>query len=214
MARVCPHCKALATFTRRWSNSSASRDGDIDPDKPLLFCDTCDNCESPVCGACAAGSTLDEEPCVWPEVTPYVIQYKAYPDVPEAISIAASEAHQALGADAPHASIAMARAVIEATAKDKGVTVNGIYNKIEQLAVRGYITPTLKEAAHEIRFAGNEVAHGDLVATPIGVAEAAEVVDLMDVILERVYQEPAKVALVRASREARRSGQQPTSGEG
>lgn len=32
----------------------------------------------------------------------------------------------------------------------------------------------------------------------------------MDAIFERVYQEPAKVARVRASREARRNGQEPT----
>lgn len=210
MARVCPHCKVTATFTRRWSNSSASRDGDIDPDNPLLFCETCNNCGSPVCGAYPAGSTLDETPWVWPEAVPDAIQYKAFPDVPQAIAIAASEAHQALGANAPHASVAMARAVIEATAKDKGVTVNGIYNKIEQLAADRHITPSVKEAAHEIRSAGNEAAHGDLVETPMSIAEAAEIVELMDTILERVYQEPAKVARVRASREARANRQEPT----
>ena len=47
----------------------------------------------------------------------------------------------------------------------------------------------MREAAHEIRFAGNEAAHGDLVET-ISVEEAAEVVELVDAILERVYHEP------------------------
>ena len=38
---------------------------------------------------------------------------------------------------------------------------------------------------------------------PITVDDAAQIVDLMDAILERVYQEPARVARVRSSREAR-----------
>jgi hypothetical protein len=61
----------------------------------------------------------------------------------------------------------------------------------------------MRLAAHEVRFAGNEAAHGDLVDEPITADDAAEIVALMDAILERVYQEPAKVARVRASREAR-----------
>jgi hypothetical protein len=68
----------------------------------------------------------------------------------------------------------------------------------------------MREAAHEIRFAGNEAAHGDLVET-ISVEEAAEVMELMDAILERVYQEPAKVA--RASREARKNREVATQAE-
>ena len=44
----------------------------------------------------------------------------------------------------------------------------------------------------------------------MGVDEATEIVDLMDAILERVYQEPAKVARVRASREARKAASQAT----
>jgi len=103
----------------------------------------------------------------------------------------------------------MARAVIEATAKDKGITNGDVQAKINQLAADGHISAAMKEAAHEIRFAGNEAAHGDLVGEPIGIDEAAEVVELMDAILERVYQEPAKVARVRASREARRNHQAP-----
>jgi hypothetical protein len=63
----------------------------------------------------------------------------------------------------------------------------------------------MKEAAHEIRFAGNEVAHGDLVAEPLGKEDAEEIVSLMDTILERVYQEPAQVARIRQQRENRKA---------
>jgi hypothetical protein len=103
----------------------------------------------------------------------------------------------------------MARATLEATAKDKGITSGTIPFKIEQLAANGHISEAMKEAAHEIRFAGNEAAHGDILGELISVQEATEIVELLDAILERVYQEPAKVARVRASRLARQSGQQP-----
>ena len=102
----------------------------------------------------------------------------------------------------------MARAVIEATAKEKGITA-ATFTPRSSASANGHISEAMKEAAHEIRFAGNEVAHGDLVEEPISVEDATEVVELMDAILERVYQEPAKVARVRASREARRNRQVP-----
>ena len=136
-------------------------------------------------------------------IWPVVMARMDYPDVPEAIARAAREAHQALAASAPRASVVMARATIEATAKDKGITSGNLVSKIEELQAAGHISEAMKEAADEIRLAGNEVAHSDIVAEKISVADAREIADLMDAILERVYQEPAKVARVRASRLAR-----------
>jgi Domain of unknown function (DUF4145) len=194
MTRVCPHCNVSSHFTTMWSDNW---DEFSDPDEQLMrFCEVCDNCNKPICGIYAAA---DDRPLVWPSV----VTRKSYPDMPEAIAVAASEAHQALGADAPRASVAMARATVEATAKERGISKGNLESKIDQLAKDGHISEAMRLAAHEIRFAGNEVAHGDLVDEPITVDDAAEIVDLMDAILERVYQEPAKVGRVRASREAR-----------
>jgi len=57
----------------------------------------------------------------------------------------------------------------------------------------------MRDAAHAIRFAGNEAAHGDLAEEPITPT------NLMDAIaiLLRVYQEPAQVEHVRERRKAR-----------
>jgi hypothetical protein len=69
----------------------------------------------------------------------------------------------------------------------------------------GHISEAMREAAHEIRFAGNEAAHGgDVVMEQLGTEDAQEIVGLMDAILERVYQEPARVARIREKRELRR----------
>ena len=108
----------------------------------------------------------------------------------------------------------MARAAVEATAKERGITKGNLESKIDQLAKDDHISEAMRLAAHEIRFAGNEAAHGDLVDEPITVDDAAEIVDLMDAILERVYQEPAKVARVRASREARQKPKEPSEASG
>lgn len=177
----------------------------------IVFAEQCDNCGKPVCGIRSSIGTRyesryrDKEEEEYEIVWPVTVVCPAYPDVPEGIASAAREAHRVLATSAPRASVAMARATLEATARDKGITSGTIQSKIERLAADGHISEAMKEAAHEIRYAGNEAAHGDILSEPISVDDAKEIVDLMDAILERVYQEPAKVARVRASRDARRS---------
>jgi len=61
----------------------------------------------------------------------------------------------------------------------------------------------MRATAHEVRFAGNEAAHGDLAEEPIMADDAGDVLDLMDAFLLRVYQEPAQVGYVRQRRKAR-----------
>ncbi|WP_456600665.1 DUF4145 domain-containing protein [Blastococcus sp. SYSU DS0616] len=129
---------------------------------------------------------------------------KDYPDVPEAIREAASEVHQCLSIGAIRGAIAIARAVVEATAKDQGITTGTLQQKIDGLANAGKIRPDTQDAAHEVRLDGNEIAHGDLAATPPDVAEAEEIVALMDEVLEEVYEGPARVARARANRAARK----------
>jgi Domain of unknown function (DUF4145) len=201
MTRVCPHCNVVAHFTEVWSRSSVDDDLFHVAGIFARFCWVCDNCARPICGVYLSSGSIADPPLVWPEA----VMFKTYPDVPEAIAAAASEAHQALGALAPRASVAMARATVEATAKDKGITGRNLEVKIDNLAGASLISETMRVAAHEVRFAGNEAAHGDLVDEPISVEDAEEILRLMDAILHRVYQEPAEIARVRAKREGRRS---------
>jgi hypothetical protein len=137
---------------------------------------------------------------------PKVIGGKEFSDVPEHIAETADEAHQCLSIEANRGAIALARAVVEATAKEQGVEKGNLQSKIDEMATLGIISEAMKDAAHEIRFAGNEVAHGDLAEEPIDQEDAQEVLQLMDAILMRVYQEPAQVARVRARREGRQRG--------
>ncbi len=128
---------------------------------------------------------------------------KEFLDVPPAIAAAASEVHSCLSIHASRAAIAVARAVVEATAKDKGITGGSLQQKIDKLAGQGLIRDHTRQAAHELRLDGNSIAHGDLATQPPDSTEAEEIVALMDELLEEVYQQPARVARVRQSRAKR-----------
>ncbi|MFR9795829.1 DUF4145 domain-containing protein [Streptomyces sp. MS06] len=125
---------------------------------------------------------------------------RVYDDVPEAIASMAIEAHQCLSIEANRAAVALARAVVEATAKDRGIKTGTLEKKIDKLFEQHLIREYVKDAAHEVRFGGNEVAHGDLVAEPMDNVTATEILGLMDEILDEVFQSPARVRHRRAQR--------------
>jgi hypothetical protein len=100
--------------------------------------------------------------------------------------------------------------VVEAIAKDKGITKGSLKAKIDALRSADLINEAMKETAEEIRLAGNEAAHGDLVSEQLTIDDADEIVGLMDLMLERIYREPAELARIRTKRERRSQAQQPS----
>jgi hypothetical protein len=197
VALQCPHCGVYANFTKRWQGDEVAP---WRQDK--VACLTCDQCLRPIAAITESWGPLKE---YWPKrILPY-----DFPDVPEEIAATASEAHLCLDAGAPRGGVALARAVVESVAKDKGIVNSKLVEKIDALHAAGHISEAMREAAHEIRFAGNEVAHGDLVVEPLGPESAEGIVSLMDEILHRVYQEPAQVARIRVDRERRKQGLPP-----
>ncbi|MFD5837647.1 DUF4145 domain-containing protein [Streptomyces collinus] len=123
---------------------------------------------------------------------------RTFPDVPAAIESLAVEAHDCLSIKADRAAVALARAVVEASAKEKGVARGSLIAKIDELHQLGLLRGHIKEAAHEVRFGGNEVAHGDL--TPVDHEAAEEILTLMDEVLNDLFQSPARVARARQRR--------------
>jgi hypothetical protein len=196
----CPFCKSRTNFTEKWSYPipiGAVRRGWSGQIMQGLQCDN-SQCQMIIGGILATDGLIHD---YWPRS----YSGKAFPDVPEHIGAAASEAHLALSAGAPRAAIAMARAVVEATAKDHGILKGNLMDKIDTLAKADEISEHMREAAHEIRFAGNEIAHGDLAEQAIVTDDADETLALMDAILLRVYQEPAQVEHVRERRKSRQA---------
>lgn len=125
-----------------------------------------------------------------------------FADVPEHIAQAASEATYCLSLGAYRAVGSLARAVIEATAKAKDITTGNLWAKIDAMYDARLIREHIKEAAHEVRHFGNDMAHGDFVDS-VTEEEAAEAVELMAEVLNEVFQSPARVARVRAARQAK-----------
>lgn len=135
---------------------------------------------------------------------PKSIRRPDFPDVPEQIAAAASEAHACLSIGAYRGAVALARAVLEATAKDKGIIKGMLVAKIDEMHAQGLIREITRELAHEIREGGNEIAHGDLAAEPMPPEDAEAIVGLMDEILGEVYQGPARMLALKKNREARK----------
>lgn len=126
---------------------------------------------------------------------------KEFPDVPQHIADAASEAHVCQSVGAHRAAGAMARAVVEATAKEKGITSGTLIKKIDEMNAQRIVAPHVAEAAHEIRHFGNDMAHGDFI-DPVTAEDADEVLAMMDQILDDVFQSPARIAARKAARQA------------
>lgn len=132
--------------------------------------------------------------------TPTYGAVEQFPDVPDHIAAAVTEATLCHSVGAYRAVGGLARAVVEATAKEPGARGSDRSKRIENLT---NVSKHTKEQAHEVRHFGNEMAHGDF-AEDITAEEATEALTLMKAILRAVYQEPRQLARLRAAREARR----------
>lgn len=87
----------------------------------------------------------------------------------------------------------MARAVVEAIAKDKGASGKNIFEKIEALERAQHVRPAIRAQAHSVRQWGNTAAHGDL-DMDYTAQQVVLVLTLMNEILNEVYQSPARLA--------------------
>lgn len=135
--------------------------------------------------------------------SPPPIKRSEYPDVPQHIGDAAREAWLCFAHHAHIAACAVARSVIEASAKDFDIVVRGIEPKIDALAERQLIWGHLVSSAHLVRQFGNDAAHGDIVE-PVTSAEAQDVLDIMDELLHQLFSTPARASRLAASRQQRR----------
>lgn len=145
----------------------------------------------------------------WAEVdvpdsmAPVFILGQHFAAVPEHIAGAAGEAHRCRSINALMSSVLMARTVVEAVAKEKGVASGSLFQKIDQLGDLGVIKSFTVETAHVIRTFGNDMAHGD-ITMPIDAEDADGVLAYMDELLNEVFQNPAKLAKLQARAAARK----------
>lgn len=207
---LCPYCKKHSHMTPQWGRVFDSGT------KARMAC-TCDQCARLVIGE-GIGTKLG----TYPETSdltyvkealdratvvqwlPLAAETPEVPDVPAAIERAAKEAYSSAAVGNFMAAILMARTVIEACAKDRGITTGNLKSKIDAMQSADLIRPAIAEQAHEVRFAGNDMAHGDIDVTPDEI-DAEEILALMGSVLTEVFQDPARLQRIRAKRAAQAS---------
>ena len=199
----CPFCERHTHMTVHWAETRSIRQGQV-ASTLLQGIAICDNC-----GRASLGVTNTYPSAVSPSASferattltwyPASGESPDFNDVPVEIAAAAKEAHAAASINAVMAAILMARTVVEASAKDKGITKGNLFQKIDDMAAASLIRESTREAAHEIRHMGNDMAHGDISDVPSS-EDAVEVLALMDEVLNEVYQGPAITARIKAKR--------------
>jgi hypothetical protein len=203
---LCSYCNSRSHMTIRW--------GRVDSGRRVTVAATCDNCDQLSVGtasgdltAISSGTQVDislatramDRLISWSEWWPRVGESPEFMDVPPAIAKAAKEAFSSATINNHMAAILMARTVVEATAKHKGILTGNLASKINALQDQNFIRPSIAEQAHEIRFLGNDMAHGDIEDAPIA-ADADETLALMSEVLQEVFQGPARMKRLRDKR--------------
>lgn len=186
--------------------------------KPFAGFFTCDNCAHPsIAMGGEATREMGQDKGAWDarrktgfaeatnlEWLPGSAEGKEFADVPEHIASAADEAYRCRSFNALRACILLARGVIEATCKAKKITTGSLASKIDAMEAAEHIRSHTKDAAHEIRYMGNDMAHGDFVEA-VDAEDADEMLALMSEFLNEVFQGPARVARAAAKRQARKT---------
>lgn len=207
---TCPYCGAISHMTLV-GNSVCRPLGLAGYRWQAAFeCDACKELVSAACNRDGMISSVRADQEFWDEQVgiqwrPARIQGRVFEHVPEHIATAASEAYLCHSIDAYRGAAALSRAVVEATAKEKGITKGTLQVKIDEMCSQGLLRAHVMEAAHEVRHLGNEMAHGDFT-DPVSSAESELVLTLMAEVLEEVFISPARVSAAREAREARRAG--------
>lgn len=143
-----------------------------------------------------------DDPARW---NPPALERRDYEGVPGHIASAAREAWLCHGHGANIGACAVARAVVEASAKHFNITTGTIQSKIDALAAKNLIWGNLVDAAHTLRQFGNDAAHGD-IGTPIPDDECRDVLTIMDELLHQLFTSLARTIRLNAGRTDRRSG--------
>ncbi|MET8822320.1 MULTISPECIES: DUF4145 domain-containing protein [Streptomyces] len=151
----------------------------------------------------AASEALPLSQLAW---EPTAVRRPEFPEVPHEIAETASEAHACLSIGAAKGAVALARAVVEATAKAKGITQRGIVAKIDALHTEGYISALTRDTSHQIREDGNSIAHGDIGDEAMTTDDAEAILRFMDALLHEVFQGPAALLRLKQRHLERKQG--------
>lgn len=117
--------------------------------------------------------------------------------VPLAIRSVYNEGVSALAANCPRAAAVMARRTLEAIAVDKGEAAGTLAARLNNLATKGLLHPSLAEWAKEVRLVGNLGAHFDPIDT-VDSEDAKQLLSFIKELLNFMYVLPWELSERRA----------------
>lgn len=113
--------------------------------------------------------------------------------LPENVGAFLQEAHNTVAVGAYRGTLLLVRSVIEATAKDRGITKGNLLQKIDALREGEHIRSGTKDMAHALRILGNDMAHGDIAEAPTE-EDAIDALTIAQFVLDDVYVADARRA--------------------
>jgi hypothetical protein len=94
----------------------------------------------------------------------------------------------------------MARTALQAALRDTGVEGNNLKEEIKNLASTGVLPPLMREWSYEVRLLGNDATHPDGGSEGAAAADARDVVEFLDYLLQYLYDLPKAIADYRERR--------------
>ena len=119
--------------------------------------------------------------------------------VPAEIQSAYNEAVLALAANCPRAAAVMARRTLEAVAVDKGEATGPLASRLNSLATKGLLHPSLVEWVKEVRLVGNSGAHYDPIDVVV-IEDAQQLITFIRELLSFLYVLPWELNARRAAK--------------
>lgn len=111
--------------------------------------------------------------------------------IPAAVAAYLREASDAYSVGAYRAVLLLVRSIVEATAKEKGITTGSLVQKVNSLLEQGHIRRGTSDMAHALRILGNDMAHGDIDAVPTQ-EDADDALTIARFVLDDVYVADAR----------------------
>ncbi|VAW74317.1 hypothetical protein MNBD_GAMMA15-2613, partial [hydrothermal vent metagenome] len=183
----CPHCGNTAPQTLSYSHSYDDQAYNMDGTKSdmgppceyfVRVCETCNN-------LLLYHSFLDNPPELsYPKSTELPLS------VPKAVRECYSEAAR-IKNNAPNAYAVMLRRGLETICDDRNIKKGNLYKKLEILAEKGEIPPTLAEITTILRVLGNVGAHSATENVTVPMTWGMD--EFFRAIIEYVYIAPSKV---------------------
>src|SRR5216683_1520319 len=94
----------------------------------------------------------------------------------------------------------MARTALQAALRDTGAEGNNLKEEIKNLASTGVLPPLMREWSDEVRLLGNDATHPDGESEGAAAADARDVVEFLDYLLQYLYDLPKEIAYYRERR--------------